>query len=586
MSATIKSLPIVASMLAEQTGITLTIGGDTAYTNGKNVVNLPAMPESSEEVEVLAYGYLCHEAGHIRYTEMDCYHASKSAMAARLLNTLEDGRIETRMMEDFPGARFRLEALSKAIDCSDSTPVDNPVLVFTNQIFLHMVFQQLGRSWVENLWQENRKAFESHFGPHVLTKIEALMGGSEQAASTYDIVKIVDQLMLCLEDALKEAEEKAEQQRQDGDGQEDATNPAPDADGDGDEQSDAHQQQDQPSGSSPGSTDDQSQDQSNLPDGMPAMDADGQDADSSLDYQAIAKALASLLNATADDLETDRDTQIAEALNATAASAPGVKIGMLGTEKANQAKECFDPSQDMSNSTRALRNRIRAYLKSETQTRHSYRDQGSRLSGSRLARLESGKMDVFRHTVTKTGVDTAISLLIDESGSMGDLAGGTKYPYLVAAEAAFTIAESVEGIKGVAMSVSAFPQYNDKGEYAVAEVKPFSQPLRKAVNAFSGIKPQGTTPLAEALLATAISIYKRGEGRKILICATDGDPDDEEALIEVIKQIAKMGVELVGIGIGTSVVRKYFADALVIQSVQDLPIQLFTTLQRLMDKKR
>ena len=191
---------------------------------------------------------------------------------------------------------------------------------------------------------------------------------------------------------------------------------------------------------------------------------------------------------------------------------------------------------------------------------------------------------MFRHKTSRKGLNTAIELLLDESGSMAEKVGASKSLYNIAVDSAYAMAEAVESIKGVSTSVSAFPYYGeDESSVSRLKVKQYGESLRQARNGFGAVLPNGTTPMAEALMSAAVELYLRDEDRKILICATDGEPDDALALHEVVREIEKMGIELVGIGIKHNGVGTYFRDHLVIQTVQEMPQKLMETLQRLLD---
>ncbi|MEG6501755.1 MULTISPECIES: hypothetical protein [unclassified Desulfovibrio] len=62
-------LPLLASVLGEQYGVQVHIGGKTACTNGR-VIYLPSLPVDCEpELLALARGFVDHEAAHIRHND-------------------------------------------------------------------------------------------------------------------------------------------------------------------------------------------------------------------------------------------------------------------------------------------------------------------------------------------------------------------------------------------------------------------------------------------------------------------------------------------------------------------------------------
>lgn len=619
-NAIVNSLPIVAATLAEQSGITLSIGGTTAYTNGQHV-NLPALPlEVSETTAMLAYGYLYHEGGHIRYTDFSCIAKLEKAIEREVLNTLEDGRIETRTMQDFPGAKIRLEGLSKILD-TEPLPATTPTppVLFQQYVFLQMVTGELGREWCFPLWEQSRKQFTEVFGENLRTKVEALIGNTSKLLSTASLLGTVRALVAALEQAKDEEEKKANQEQEQPEPQNAQSDPATgDDDADSDDgtpqsqqDADTQPQYDGETGNTPDQPEEKGSEdaegagaQQQTGDGaeqQPAgtagdggspgqQDSDPAGADDAGNPQCgdklqskIAQAIQAVLDAQDEDFGPGRDDKIEAHLADSAGNETGKPVSMMQAIKPEAGGADYIPHPQVADSVRQLRYRLRALLEAETKTRHTVRTAGTRLAGSRLFRLETGNTDVFRHTTKRRGVNTAISLLLDQSSSTDDTVEDRRI-YQVATDSAFALAEAVEGVKGVAMAVNAFPYYvEDQYVPGLLRVKGFGEGLRKARPAFGSVTPQGLTPMAEALMSAAIELYNRKEDRKILICPTDGQPDDGVQVRYVIDMIEKMGIELVGIGIKFDDVKGYFKDSLVVNSVKELPQSLIATLDRLLN---
>lgn len=91
----LSSLPLLASILGDQYGIEVRIGGDEAKTEGKTIY-LPSLPLNCDrDLLALARGFLDHEAAHIRHTDFPSIIAAKmDAVTFNLFNAIEDWRIE------------------------------------------------------------------------------------------------------------------------------------------------------------------------------------------------------------------------------------------------------------------------------------------------------------------------------------------------------------------------------------------------------------------------------------------------------------------------------------------------------------
>jgi cobaltochelatase CobT len=62
-------LPIVAAALGRRFGVAVGVGGTEACTDGRHIL----IPDVGDDptARALAWGYLAHEAGHVRYTDFD-----------------------------------------------------------------------------------------------------------------------------------------------------------------------------------------------------------------------------------------------------------------------------------------------------------------------------------------------------------------------------------------------------------------------------------------------------------------------------------------------------------------------------------
>ena len=85
------ALPLMAQMLGRKLGVKVEIGGDEAYTDGQTI-HLPGLPLAGKPLEILANGFIDHEAAHVRYTDFTI--PVPPGLAKLLTNLLEDIRIE------------------------------------------------------------------------------------------------------------------------------------------------------------------------------------------------------------------------------------------------------------------------------------------------------------------------------------------------------------------------------------------------------------------------------------------------------------------------------------------------------------
>ena len=74
MRQTLRSaLPIVAAALGRKLGVAVRVGGaDGAKTDG-GVIVLPDLPDGDSALRAVTWGYLAHEAAHVRHTDFAAY---------------------------------------------------------------------------------------------------------------------------------------------------------------------------------------------------------------------------------------------------------------------------------------------------------------------------------------------------------------------------------------------------------------------------------------------------------------------------------------------------------------------------------
>ena len=145
-----EALPIVAAALGRKFGVRVSVGGGAARTDGQ-VIQLPELP-SDPALRVLAWGYLAHEAGHLRYTDFAAYRqgAAEGPLQAALQNILEDVRIERALAVPYPGTRATLAALVGRLveegDLEAPRADAHPAAVLAGYLLLALRREVLGQS--------------------------------------------------------------------------------------------------------------------------------------------------------------------------------------------------------------------------------------------------------------------------------------------------------------------------------------------------------------------------------------------------------------------------------------------------------
>jgi uncharacterized protein YegL len=188
---------------------------------------------------------------------------------------------------------------------------------------------------------------------------------------------------------------------------------------------------------------------------------------------------------------------------------------------------------------------------------------GPKLAAAKLWRLSRlGDTRLFRNRTPSTGIDAAVSLLLDRSASMQR----NGFEQAVEVTQAFLLA--LQRIDGVRTSLDVFPGTDTPIEQVLA----FGQTHHKARDRLRELEPQGGTPTGSAIARRLRQMLDVVAQTKLMVVVTDGQPDRDEVdlMAAVLVQAAMFQVQVVGIGIGVDLQRRFPASVSV-RSVSELP---------------
>lgn len=172
-----------------------------------------------------------------------------------------------------------------------------------------------------------------------------------------------------------------------------------------------------------------------------------------------------------------------------------------------------------------------------------YGQAGGQVAGNRIWRLKHlGDTNVFRIRKPMSGIDAAVTILLDRSASMTP-------DIVAAAEVSVACAQALERISKVKTSIEMFPGYELFTE-ATTSLQAFGEPARQAVKRLPEIDAAGGTPLAEALREVLPRLLKQRTQKHLVILVTDGMPNNPDEVRVLMTQAQAQGVEFMGIGMG------------------------------------
>lgn len=529
------AFPIVAAALGNKLGVKVKVGGSQASTDGKTIT-LPAYNLDDPYYKEVAWGYLAHEAGHVRFSDFNEFtNAATRPIRKELVNILEDIRIEKLMVETYPGAKFTLEKMDEMI-CHDEqfTIVDqqsHPAAILSQFLFLRLSTDVLGFSGLSNLADKVEAILEATFPVGAVTRLMGLLSEVPLLKSTRDCVRLTDRILRMLEDEQEKAqaqEQENDRQQHAGQPEQDSLMPSPGLAGSADDGS-ASEGQGQPD---PGNT--------------VVTDSDDCSTQDPVD-KSSAHVLAAVLDAEEQDLPEDRSEWVKSVLGGQQAACYDADVHL---PVAMAPKRHEVAGQALLDKVLVESGKLRASLQGLVQAsqnrRPVHKASGNRIDGRKLSRLTTGDARVFVRNQAKRSPNTAIHLLVDGSGSMFSIPDDKNLrPINLAMEAAMALALAMDAITGVNLAVTRFP-YEDTAD--VVPLLRHGQKARLQASAFLPIT-DGGTPLHSALWYAAAALLSTREQRKIIMVLTDGQPDDVDAARAIIRRCEATGIELVGVGI-------------------------------------
>ncbi len=542
------ALPIVAAAYGEKFGVKVLIQGQDAFTDGERIV-IPTANPDDPHYQQIAWGYLAHEAAHIRHTNFEMVQkASSKPIRKALLNIIEDVRIENELAKDYPGTRRSIsQVIEYMVDTQQMCVPEQlePASNLQAWLLFRLRCHFLGQKALTPLYQAVDERVRQLFPAAAMSRLSAMLTAVPSLVSTGEVLKLVDAIVSMLEEESRPPQDES------------------DADGGDDIGQDA-------SNYSNNSSDSQTPEADSSAMGDAAETGDS-------DHSDQADNLRQALEASAAQFEPDTFAQVAEVLSEQAEGHQGVTP--LSLPQAEQAMLGDEAILTLSASESAqIRARLRGMVQSSQDNRNHAKRHGLRVATHRLAASQAGESRLFIQRQPRIAPNAAVHLLVDISGSMGKPIGeGNRKYFHVANEAALALAMALEGIPGVVPAVSYFPGIHQEVSIALLP----KQSVRHRAACFDQ-KPRGCTPMAQAMWFAANSLLAQKQKRKLMIVLTDGDPDDWAATHDIVDRCRRSGFELLGIGIQTRSVEKFFPQSIVINDVKDLKRELFEVTQQLL----
>lgn len=538
MKITKGALPLMLGSYAQNYNINLFMKGCFAYTNGNSIV-IPRLHLNDHESLEMAYGYVAHECGHIRYSNFELFDSvAEDRLTHTLFNAIEDPRIELLQTKDWPGLKntfnFLVEKLKKLslsclrrnqkIDNGDCTAL---LMLFCNYYLRYFEAEQEA---AKELYTTARKFLSQKIGNIAVQKLEELLNGTTALKNSAEVLAVAKKILVFINQigALNVSDNM----------------PFPTdvrmSAATQDEQDDSAENKPQTQGkakSVASSSLNSNQSEEKVLAKIKAEYAKQPKkfidihlcSDSTENLALINFGVREYLSDMSDDVEIEEEFGMMQGGTAT----PRENSTLLQRVKQ-------DPNLTM---------KIRELVQGHDIWRCGFATHGDYIDCQRYHQFKKRTIldnRVFYKNVPHRTMNTNIHLLVDASGSMYTRCGVEgKYRFDIANEVALSLALACEGQKHLVSEVTYFPGQINEFETVT---RPYESAYAKA--AYFDQRPKGGTPMAQALMH-AIYGFTQGPGkRNIVILITDGDPDNPEAVADLLKESPKQGVEVYAIRIG------------------------------------
>ncbi|OWZ90472.1 hypothetical protein B9J07_28210 [Sinorhizobium sp. LM21] len=320
-----------------------------------------------------------------------------------------------------------------------------------------------------------------------------------------------------------------------------------------------------------------------------------------------------------DFADVDMASQIAIKISEEAVLAMDPKQYLVFTREMDRIEPVVPPTEmkphwvpkledDVRQMTSKMQKDIERMMASQSHVIRTPGHRNGRLHAPSLFRVPQGDPRVFTQKQEHVSKDTAVSVVIDNSGSMG----GEKMS--LAMVAGYALCATLDRVK-IAHEVIGFTtggwygmpeslrqaladdakkakiNWDRTGPLVLPIYKTFEERITATVKARFAYMREAQPGLAgnvdgESLEYCAERLLKRTEKRKVMLVLSDGQPAGSlkagPHLTYVVKQLGKMGIECVGIGIKDDSVKRFYPKYTVLHKAADLPGQVMTEIKKIL----
>jgi cobalamin biosynthesis protein CobT len=572
-----------SAVFGRKSDVKVVFEGDGARTDHQTI-QLPSLPlgvEIDDKSQKIIRGYSDHEAGHVRHTDRKVIEANEKLLLAnpklhQVWNALEDVWLERRVIDEYPGAVENIRETAASVDGAALRQFKEGDEVWKDDKFVApaAITWEGRRDYGHEEGKRCLERVSDEVRAHAAVWVQAL----DACRNTADVMELAKWVHGELAEPLPETPKMP---------------PPPGGKGEGGKKKEDKGKK--PEGGKPG---DEPGEAEHKPGGRPDgehMKFDMKDA-----VESEVKGLVEKGGRGAYRPYSLAGDKFHTRFDASDKYAPsqsyGPQMRAIAQDKPNRYQQRL---ADVSGNLNVVRRKLERSLMAKMNRSWSGGHVHGRLDAKRLVSAYRGGETVYKLRDPAPELDTAVSILVDLSGSMRcDKAD-------LAANVCVVLAE-VLSKSGVPFEITGFNNQSDpvlvdkrgvrkKGHWSDVEhahpgfdrYEPLDIYVFKAFDErFSEAKPyiaqidrwaDGNNSDSEALLMVVPRLEARHEKRKVFMVLSDGLPEfygksDKGArhLKQVVDGMQARGIECIGIGIRSEAVSRYYPRYVVVNRLEDL----------------